>query len=584
MDRSKSASYQRIEQLIAEEECVILDGGTSTELEKLGVREFRVSDTSLWGTWGLYHTPSAVLDIHRRYVAAGTDIITTNTWGIVNAPEMEARAVITGTTAPSHWMDIARLGIRLARQAVAEEGSNDQCAVAFSLNGDVEASEHRHTLELLARIFEKEPPDLILMETLSLVRENLTFPAVEMMLATGIPVWLSFRRCRHGVCGVFGQHWGGPEGDLFGRAARELEKMGVGALLINCLPVDHVPGMLPWLRDFTDLPLGVYPNLGHYLDPGWKFDEEVDPQDYGALALEWRAEGAQIIGGCCGVGPDHIAAARQHLAGTKPGRGSTASTAIPVLEEETAARPAGKVLQPWLDEKGRPLYPLSFPKIVVDPGVFHPTQGSFLIWKNLFHSGVGKNSRCLEVGCGSGILTVQLALNGARRVDAIDIQSEAIANTLANAFRNGVSDRVTANVIDLYTYQPEERYDLVVASLYQMPVDPMSQMTGHRPADFWGRNLLDHLIHLLPRLLAENGIAYIMQISILGQLRTAELFEEMGLASKVIDYGFFHFSPVFYENIDQIHRVEQLSDAYHLQFGHEDVMVMYLLEVRRAGE
>ena len=55
-------------------------------------------------------------------------------------------------------------------------------------------------------------------------------------------MWLSFRRCRHGVCGVFGQHWGPPEGDLFGRAARRFEEMGVGALLINCLPVDHVPG------------------------------------------------------------------------------------------------------------------------------------------------------------------------------------------------------------------------------------------------------------------------------------------------------------------------------------------------------
>ena len=50
---------------------------------------------------------------------------------------------------------------------------------------------------------------------------------------------------------------------------------------------------------------------------------------------------------------------------------------------------------------------------------------------------------------------------------------------------------------------------------------------------------------------------------------------------EVIDYAFFHFSPVFYENIDQIRRVEQLSDAYHLQFGEDDVMVMYLLKVTR---
>lgn len=584
MEEKTSPAYQQIQQRLAGDKCVILDGGTSTELESMGLKEFRVSDTSLWGTWGLYHAPYAVLDIHRRYVAAGADVITTNTWGIVNAPEMEARATFTGSAVPAHWMDIARLGIRLARQAVDEAGKSGKCAVAFSLNGDVEASERHGTLELLARVFEQEPPDLILMETLSLIRENLTFPAVEIMLATGIPVWLSFRRCRHGVCGVFGQHWGGPEGDLFGRAARRFEKMGVGALMINCLPIDHVPGMLPWLRDFTDLPLGVYPNLGRYLDPGWKFDEKVGPEAYAALALEWREEGAQIIGGCCGVRPGHIAAARQKLKGTKPGRSRRGRDTTSLLDNQQVESPLAGAPQPWLDEQGRSLYPLPFPEITVDAGVFRPTQGSFLLWKNLFESGAGRGERCLDVGCGSGILSVQLALNGAANVHAIDVQPEAITNTLSNAFRNGVADQVTAEVVDLYTYQPETRYDLIVASLYQMPVDPMGQITGHRPADFWGRNLLDHLIKLLPELLASDGRAYVMQISILGQLRTAELFEEMGLVGKVIDFAFFHFSPVFYENIEQIRRVERLSDAYHLRFGEDDVMVMYLLEVRRKGE
>ena len=131
------------------------------------------------------------------------------------------------------------------------------------------------------------------------------------MLQTRIPVWLSFRRCRHGLCGVHGQHWGGPEGDYFGSVARRFEDMDIGALLINCLPVKHVDGMVSWLRDFTDLPLGVYPNLGRYLDPGWKFDEAVEPEDYASMAKSWREEGAQIVGGCCGVTPEHIGAVKR---------------------------------------------------------------------------------------------------------------------------------------------------------------------------------------------------------------------------------------------------------------------------------
>ncbi|NIS31367.1 MAG: homocysteine S-methyltransferase family protein, partial [Actinobacteria bacterium] len=79
--------------------------------------------------------------------------------------------------------------------------------------------------------------------------------------------------------------------------------------------------MLPWLRDFTDLPLGVYPNLGHYLDPGWRFDDAIGPAEYAALARAWREqEGAAIVGGCCGVTPEHMQAAVEAVAGTRPGR------------------------------------------------------------------------------------------------------------------------------------------------------------------------------------------------------------------------------------------------------------------------
>src|SRR5213592_714697 len=216
-------------------------------------------------------------------------------------------------------MDVARLGIVLARRGVEEAGRTGECAVAFAISEEVHSAERRGTMELLARVFEEEPPDLILLETLTLIRDPSTFETVELLLETGLPVWLSFRRCRHGVCGVFGQHWGPPEGDLFGRAARRFERMGVGALLINCLPVDHVSGMIPWLRDFTELPLGVYPNLGHLAGGRWRFDEEIDARAYAELALHWREEGAQIIGGCCGVTPEHIAAVVGAVRGTTPG-------------------------------------------------------------------------------------------------------------------------------------------------------------------------------------------------------------------------------------------------------------------------
>jgi homocysteine S-methyltransferase len=566
-------AYERIERLLADDVAVVLDGGNATELGREHAGRLRDSDRGLWGTGALFDVPYDVLAVHRRYVAAGCDVISTNTWAILAAAEQEAEGLAAGGPA-THWMDVARLGVRLARRAVEEEGRTGECAVAFSVNGDISSERRLRTLELLLRALEEEPPDLLLMETMSLVRDGLTFPSVELAVGSGLPVWLSFRRCRHGVCGVYGEHWGGPEGDEFGRAARAFEELGVRALLVNCLPPEHVPGMLPWLRDFVDLPLGVYPNLGYYSDSGWRFDESVGPGEYAALALEWRAEGAQIVGGCCGTSPAHLAAARRALEGTKPGRPRSA----PPPEPEPAEPPPPP--KPWLDEEGRSLFPLPFPDVVVEPGVFVPTLGSLLLWKILWRDGTGEGKRCLDVGCGTGLLAVQLALNGAERVHAIDIEPRAVGNTLANAFRNGVADRVTGAEVDLYGFEPEDAYDVVVASLYQMPVDPSREPAGHRPVDFWGRNLLDHLIRLLPRLLAEGGRAYLMQLSILGQLRTAELVEASGLEARVVDFGFFPMGDLFLENLEQIRRVEQLSDAWHLELS-QQVMAAYVLELTR---
>src|SRR5439155_1594194 len=162
------------------------------------------------------------------------------------------------------------------------------------------------------------------------------------------------------------------------------------------------------------------------------------------------------------------------------------------------------------------------------------------------------------------------ARNGAAHVHAIDIDPHAVANTLTNAFRNGVADRVSAGQADLFPWVPEERYDVIVASLYQMPVDPFEQVSTHRPLDFWGRNLIDHLIGLLPDALADDGVAYIMQLSIIGQRRTVQQLEACGYRSRVVDFAFFEFHELFQQKSDQIARVEELSDAHHLRIGYTD--------------
>jgi S-methylmethionine-dependent homocysteine/selenocysteine methylase/SAM-dependent methyltransferase len=568
--------YARLTRMIATDQCVILDGANGTELIKVRGGPPEVEE-HVWGLTALLDAPEDVARVHRSYIDVGCDVVCTNTWGLPTALR-DGTSRLSESSEPVHWMDIVRRAVGLARSAAEDAGRGDEVAIAVSINGDVDTPDGRETIALLSRAFEEEPPDLILLETLSLVRSS-TYATVEALLDTGIPVWLSFRRCRQGVCGVYGEHWGGPEGDAFGRAARRFEEMGVGALAINCIPPDHVGGMLSWLRDFTDLPLGVYPNLGYLSAAGWREEPGVKGQEYAELALRWRDEGAQVIGGCCGVRPEHLKAARAALTDTKPGHKRPA-----VLTTENGKNGKRREVPSWADPRGREMFPLDMPEIDVEEGVFIPTQGSFLIWKYLYREGVGAHQRCLDIGSGSGLLTVQLARNGAAHVHAIDIDTTSVKNTLTNAFRNGVADKVSAAPQDLYPWVPEERYDVIVASLYQTPVDPFEQVSTHRPLDYWGRNLLDHLIRLLPEALADDGTAYMMQLSVIGRRRTAELLDGLGYQARVVDFSFFEFSELFNTKREQIARVEEHSDAYHLRFGSTDVMVAYLLEITRKSK
>ena len=563
--------YERVAGLITGQRCVILDGATGTELiDVAGVRP--ETDERLWGVTEVVSAPEAVASVHAAHVRAGCDVLSTNTWGLATA--LRQNTIFSGFSQPLHWMDVARSAVNLARSAAQGAGRGGDVAVAFSLNGDVAGDDGLETVRLLRRALAVDPPDLILVETLSLVRDS-ALRAVEALIDTGLPVWLSFRRCPYGVCGVYGEHWGGPEGDSFGRTTRRFEEMGVSALLVNCIPPDHVPGMLSWLRDFTDLPLGVYPNLGYATDAGWSHDHDIDPARYAELALSWRQEGAQIIGGCCGVTPDHIAAAARALDRAPLGTQRRSAT--------TARRHAHSSARavPWTDDDGHVVFPLPFPDIVVDDGVAAPNQASLTLWKFLMRYGIGGYQRCLDIGSGSGLHAVQLARNGAAHVHAIDIDERAVRNTLGNAFRNGVADRLTASCVNLYPWVPPERYDIVVASLDQAPVDPLTQAASHRPLDYWGRNLVDHLIRLLPDLLSDDAVAYLPQLSILGQRETTQHLEELGLRCRAVDFAFEDLASIPDASLTQVDRVEARSDAYHLDLGGRVVTVAYLLEITR---
>ena len=300
-----SRAYERLEAIWDRGEVVVLDGGGGSELERAGLpRDRNVGE--LWGTVALLEAPELAQEVHRRYVAAGADVITTHTWRI------------DGLSAVGHDVrTFARRAVELAREAAVELG-RPETAVAFSVWP--EPLEPLFTAALADAIVEASP-DLVLAETVETIPRDLRFPIFEVLLETGLPIWVSYRWTVDGPPDLRDQGiepFAGTLQDADGRlllaAAAALEELGVSALLLNCLPRELIPGMLPLLREATSLPLGVYPNVGTYGDPGWTFDEEATAEAYATDALRWRdVEGAQIIGGCCGTTPEQIAAVVQAL-------------------------------------------------------------------------------------------------------------------------------------------------------------------------------------------------------------------------------------------------------------------------------
>jgi 5-methyltetrahydrofolate--homocysteine methyltransferase len=301
----RSPAYRRLESIWRRGGVVVLDGGVGSELQRVGFpRDRNVGE--LWGTVALLEAPELAKEVHRRYVQAGADVITTHTWRI------------DGLSATGNSLrQTACRAVEIVREAATELGRPDT-AVAFSVWP--EPLELAFMPELAEAVVEAGP-DLILAETVERIPVDLRFPVFDRLLETGLPLWVAFRWTVEGPPDL--RHQGIPsyagklqdaDGNLLIRAAAALEELGVSALLLNCLPRELIAGMLPLLRGATSLPLGVYPNVGTYGDPGWSFDDDVTPADYAADAAGWRdVEGAQIVGGCCGTTPEHIAAVVETL-------------------------------------------------------------------------------------------------------------------------------------------------------------------------------------------------------------------------------------------------------------------------------
>ena len=282
---------------------VILDGGTGRELARIGA-PFAQPE---WSALSLIEAPHFVSLVHQAYVDAGADVITTNSYAVVPFHIGEERFAARGG-------ELAALAGRLAREVV--DGARRPVRVAGSLP-PVCGSYRPDLVDL-----EKARPILAVLiaalapfvdhwqaETLSSLSEARL--AADLVAPTGKPLWLSFTLEDEAPIAEPRLR----SGESVAEAAALAKALGAQALLFNCSQPEVMAAAVHTAREAVGaaLRIGVYANafppMTAEAEANCGLDEiraDLTPEGYAHFAAAWVAKGASIIGGCCGIGPEHI--------------------------------------------------------------------------------------------------------------------------------------------------------------------------------------------------------------------------------------------------------------------------------------
>jgi S-methylmethionine-dependent homocysteine/selenocysteine methylase len=279
----------------------LLDGGMGQELvARAGDRA-----SPLWATQVMMDHPDLVLQVHADYFAAGATVATTNTYAI-----HRDRLEPAGIGPLFH-----ALHLRALAQAVQARDAHGQGRIAGSL-GPLVASYRPDLVPPLDQAAAKYAEvaailrphvDLFLIETASSVAG--AEGALRGLADGGRPVWLSVS-----VDDADGTRL--RSGEPLSAVADLCQRYGVAAILANCSLPEAMGAAMGILSGFG-LPFGAYANGFTHISPAFLGHRptvdaltartDLTPDAYASFAMGWIAQGATIVGGCCEVGPAHIA-------------------------------------------------------------------------------------------------------------------------------------------------------------------------------------------------------------------------------------------------------------------------------------
>jgi len=279
---------------------LLIDGAMGTELQRRGVP----MDNIAWSGAAVLTHPDAVRDTHEDYIRAGARVIIANTFG-------STRQMLGPAGYGDRVEQVHRDAVRLAIEArdcagapgVAVAGSISTEPPGFDreafLAPDAELAAYREAAGLLA----DAGAELIALEML--VGTEHAQLATQAALETGLPVWLGVS-CRKRADGeIVSFDWPDlPFADVLDAV------IPLGGAVVNVMhsEIEAIPEAIELVRQRWAGPLGAYPESGYFTKPNWNFVDVISPDSLVTEAQSWVGTGVQLLGGCCGTGPEHIAA------------------------------------------------------------------------------------------------------------------------------------------------------------------------------------------------------------------------------------------------------------------------------------
>ena len=279
---------------------IILDGGMGTALERNGVP----MDDRVWSGRAMLTHPDAVRSAHEAFIQAGAEAILTNTFST-------ARHMLEPGGLGNEVRKINSLAVDLAKQA-RERVARSPVAIVGSIcewtsdlnptwcSPEVVGQAAREQAEVLA----ESGVDILALEMCE--RVELSEAVTDAIIGLGLPVWMGVSaRTHQGQTELATASYADCS---FEEIVKRISSYPVDIVNIMHTQIPDVDRAFEIVRRYWSGPIGIYPESGFFTMPNWNFVDVISPEDLVAEANTWVKNGVRLLGGCCGLGPDHIKA------------------------------------------------------------------------------------------------------------------------------------------------------------------------------------------------------------------------------------------------------------------------------------